>query len=74
MNEYHLFKTAERIVNTPSEKIPINGIFFFHGSFIRRNIGRPIASITTSEDKLKTAFVMRWFVAASHCLFGVGTA
>ena len=41
---------------------------------IRRNIGNPIKSIAISDERLKTAFVIRWLVAASHCLLGVGTA
>ena len=35
---------------------------------------KAMPSILISDDKLKTALVMRWFSAAEHCGLGVGTA
>ena len=57
---------AATMVKTPKLKIPMRGIFFDNRNDKRRNIGRPMASMATSEVKLKTALVMRWCVAVSH--------
>lgn len=43
----------------PKLKIAMSGIFFDNRNDRRKNIGRPMASMATSEVKLKTAFVMR---------------
>jgi hypothetical protein len=57
--EYTLLRIAATMTNIPSEKIPIRGIFFDNRNDRRKNIGRPMASMATSEVKLKTALVMR---------------
>jgi hypothetical protein len=54
-----LFKIAASMTKIPREKIKTSGTFFCHGRCMRRNIGSPIASITQSEVRLKTAFVIR---------------
>ena len=54
------------MTKTPRLKIPTRGIFLDRRNDMRRNIGNPIASMATSDVRLKTAFVIRWFVAASH--------
>jgi len=66
VKEYHLFKTAAMITNIPRLKIPTRGIFFDKGIWIRMNIGTPSASMSTSEEILKTAFVIKWLTAVSH--------
>jgi hypothetical protein len=52
VKEYHLFKTADRIVNTPREKIPIKGIFFFQGNFLdNRQMGQHMSEARRNVDK-----------------------
>jgi hypothetical protein len=46
-------------VKTPKLKIPMRGIFFDNRNERRKNIGKPMASMATSEVKLKTALVIR---------------
>lgn len=64
--EYILFNMAAMMTKTPRLKIAMRGIFFDSRNDKRKNIGNPTASMATSEVRLKTALVIRWFVAASH--------
>jgi hypothetical protein len=51
----------------PREKRMQRRSFLVRGSLevIRR--GRGMQSIITSEEMLKTALVIRWWIAAEHC-------
>jgi hypothetical protein len=53
-------------VNVPIMKTPSNIALFFLGSFTLKRSGSGIAMIIKSEEMLRTAFVIRWFVAAEH--------
>lgn len=57
---------AAMITKMPKLKIPTRGTFFDKGIWIRTNIGTPSKSMSTSEEMLKTAFVMRWLLAVLH--------
>jgi hypothetical protein len=50
----------------PREKMPTRGTFLDNGNWMRVNIGIPKASMITSEEMLKTAFVIRWLMAVLH--------
>jgi hypothetical protein len=54
--------------------MPINIALFFFGSLTLKRSGIGITMIITSEEMLRTAFVMRWLVAAEHWGFEGGTA
>jgi hypothetical protein len=45
----------------------INPALFFLGSLTLNNIGIGKMIMIISVEMLKTAFVIRWFVAAEHC-------
>lgn len=63
-----------RTVNTPTAKTPQRMAFFLTVRLDLRKIGRGMMMIMMSEEMLKTAFVMRWFVAAEHCAKRSGLA
>jgi hypothetical protein len=42
-------------------------IFRVRGSWEVMRSGRGMQSIMMSEEMLKTAFVIRWWIAAEHC-------
>lgn len=48
--------------------------FFLRGIRDWRNIGIGIRMIMTSDEMLKTALVIKWFVAAEHWTLSGGTA
>ncbi len=41
-------------------------IFFFVGIFISSKTGNGMMRMNRSEEMLRTALVIRWFVAAEH--------
>ena len=62
------------MTKTPTPKMAVKMSFRLHGKFDRMNSEQPIASMIMSLLRLNTAFVIRWFVAALHWMFGVGRA
>lgn len=53
-------------MKVPIKNIPIKMALFFLGSLTLKRRGIGIAMIMISEEMLRTAFVMRWLVAAEH--------
>lgn len=53
-------------VKAPSANTATSTAFLLVGSWDLRNIGMGMAIIMISDEMLRTALVMRWFVAAEH--------
>lgn len=61
-------------VKVPIKNIPHKTALFFFGSFTLKRRGIGMEMIIKSEEILRTAFVIKWFVAAEHWRDDVGTA
>jgi hypothetical protein len=54
-------------VKAPIKKTLMRMALFFFGKRTLNKSGIGMLRMITSEDMLKTALVIRWFVAAEHC-------
>jgi hypothetical protein len=58
---------GETYVKAPMRKTLMSIALFFFGKRTLNKRGIGMVIIIRSEDMFKTAFVMRWLVAAEHC-------
>jgi hypothetical protein len=58
-------------VKAPIANTPTSTTLFFIGSRTRNNRGIGMLNMIRSDEMFKTAFVIRWFVAALHCASSV---
>ena len=73
MERYSKGSERRLTLNIPMVNIPHRISFFFSGTLTRKRRGMGRLMIIKSEDTFKTTFVIRWCVAAEHCVV-VGTA
>jgi hypothetical protein len=59
---------GELTLKAPIMKMPISTALFLRGSWTLNRRGMGMQMIIRSEERFRTAFVMRWFVAAEHCV------
>lgn len=64
---------SELTVNIPIRKMPIKISLFFIGNRTLKRRGIGMLRMIRSELMLKTAFVIKWFVAAEHCAGHIST-
>ena len=74
MKEEYLDRVADMMTKIPRLKMEIRAAFLRAGICVRRNMGIAMQSRIRSEERLKTALVIRWWRAVLHCAFCVGTA